>query len=433
MQSVCQVPTLGRGGEFAEAPAGASASSPTLALANLAPTGELPSLPPAATLGRQTAWTKEEDEQLRELVARHGTKKWALIASKISTKASKQCRRRWQNFLNVCIKKGGWSPEEDELLLEGHRRYGNRWTEIAKMVQGRTDNAVKNRYSALCKKGLGNSEDGSSGDATTGDHKHAGRAGLAHGGSSQATTPASQYPVPSTSGGYSSQETSPAKRPCVRPGLSIQIPHSNVVPAMPSHGMMSHPSSHAALSAAFRAQGVNAMLSPSDLQILQEMNAVQTPTHPYFQYATAAAMHYGNTHPFPPELLTHLQSPTGRGLILPSPGSADGTIDMQEVMNWLLSGTPTGSSAAAAAAAAKFGSGTAVGAPQPRPQQHPYGGYPDSYTDEASGADSAKEAGKLFLQRLLQFNGLPTPPSANPASTSASQQNRSQQEGSQST
>ena len=32
----------------------------------------------------------QEDDLLRELVAKHGTKKWALIASKIPEKASKQ-------------------------------------------------------------------------------------------------------------------------------------------------------------------------------------------------------------------------------------------------------------------------------------------------------------------------------------------------------
>ncbi|XWS64286.1 hypothetical protein CRYUN_Cryun06bG0173200 [Craigia yunnanensis] len=38
------------------------------------------------------------------------------------------------------------------LLCEAQKIFGNRWTEIAKVVSGRTDNAVKNRFNTLCKK-----------------------------------------------------------------------------------------------------------------------------------------------------------------------------------------------------------------------------------------------------------------------------------------
>jgi hypothetical protein len=53
----------------------------------------------------------QEDEQLRELVAVHGVKAWAKIASLIRTKGSKQCRRRWKNFLNMSAKTCSWSAE----------------------------------------------------------------------------------------------------------------------------------------------------------------------------------------------------------------------------------------------------------------------------------------------------------------------------------
>eukprot|EP00898_Chlorokybus_atmophyticus_P007559 jgi/Chlat1/7804/Chrsp66S00574 len=102
------------------------------------------------------AWLPEEDERLRQLVTRHGTKKWAYISSQLGcNKQSKHCRRRWQNLLATRVKKGGWSATEDELLLQGHSLYGNKWTEIAKMVHGRTDNAVKNRFNALCRRRSG--------------------------------------------------------------------------------------------------------------------------------------------------------------------------------------------------------------------------------------------------------------------------------------
>uniref|UniRef100_A0A0R0LBM5 MYB/HD-like transcription factor n=1 Tax=Glycine max TaxID=3847 RepID=A0A0R0LBM5_SOYBN len=97
-------------------------------------------------------WSQEEDDILREQIGVHGTENWAIIASKFKDKTTRQCRRRWYTYLNSDFKKGGWSPEEDKLLCEAQKIFGNRWTEIAKVVSGRTDNAVKNRFSTLCKK-----------------------------------------------------------------------------------------------------------------------------------------------------------------------------------------------------------------------------------------------------------------------------------------
>ncbi|KAM7250556.1 hypothetical protein ACFE04_022439 [Oxalis oulophora] len=97
-------------------------------------------------------WTQQEDDILRDQITLHGTDNWAIIASKFNDKTTRQCRRRWYTYLNSDFKKGGWSPEEDLLLCEAQRIFGNRWTEIAKVVSGRTDNAVKNRFSTLQKK-----------------------------------------------------------------------------------------------------------------------------------------------------------------------------------------------------------------------------------------------------------------------------------------
>ncbi|XP_034923408.1 transcription factor MYB88 isoform X4 [Populus alba] len=97
-------------------------------------------------------WTQQEDDILRQQISQHGTENWAIIASKFKDKTTRQCRRRWYTYLNSDFKKGGWSPEEDLLLCEAQKIFGNRWTEIAKVVSGRTDNAVKNRFSTLCKK-----------------------------------------------------------------------------------------------------------------------------------------------------------------------------------------------------------------------------------------------------------------------------------------
>ncbi|XP_074274562.1 transcription factor MYB124-like isoform X1 [Silene latifolia] len=101
---------------------------------------------------RIVTWTQEEDDILRDQISIHGTDNWTIIASNFKDKTTRQCRRRWYTYLNSDFKKGGWSPEEDMLLCEAQKIFGNRWTEIAKVVSGRTDNAVKNRFSTLCKK-----------------------------------------------------------------------------------------------------------------------------------------------------------------------------------------------------------------------------------------------------------------------------------------
>eukprot|EP00611_Tribonema_gayanum_P020775 TRINITY_DN386_c0_g1_i5.p1 TRINITY_DN386_c0_g1~~TRINITY_DN386_c0_g1_i5.p1 ORF type:complete len:433 (-),score=88.86 TRINITY_DN386_c0_g1_i5:628-1770(-) len=96
-------------------------------------------------------WTPQEDAIVRVLVARHGTRDWALMRDVgLPQRTAKQIRERWTNHLTPNIKKDGWTKEEDIVLCAAYRLFGGSFAEFARLLlAGRPENTIKNHLMHL--------------------------------------------------------------------------------------------------------------------------------------------------------------------------------------------------------------------------------------------------------------------------------------------
>ncbi|KAF2283161.1 hypothetical protein GH714_043491 [Hevea brasiliensis] len=100
-------------------------------------------------------WTPEEDHKLITYIQLHGPCNWRTLPKNAGLqRCGKSCRLRWTNYLRPDIKRGRFSFEEEETIIQLHSIMGNKWSAIAARLPGRTDNEIKNYWNTHIRKRL---------------------------------------------------------------------------------------------------------------------------------------------------------------------------------------------------------------------------------------------------------------------------------------
>jgi hypothetical protein len=97
-------------------------------------------------------FTEDDDRRLTSIVNRLGTRSWTVISKEMGDRNPRQCKERWETYLNPDINNNPWTKEEDQLLLQKQKEIGSKWVIISQFFDRRTDAAVKNRWQLLERK-----------------------------------------------------------------------------------------------------------------------------------------------------------------------------------------------------------------------------------------------------------------------------------------
>lgn len=113
-----------------------------------------------------------EDEILKVAVMKYGKNQWARISSLLVRKTPKQCKARWNEWLDPSIKKTEWSKDEEEKLLHLAKLMPTQWRTIAPLI-GRTAAQCLEHYEKLLDSARRNEAEGEDGEdlATISDAK----------------------------------------------------------------------------------------------------------------------------------------------------------------------------------------------------------------------------------------------------------------------
>lgn len=77
---------------------------------------------------RKGLWSPEEDDKLMTYMLTNGQGCWSDVARNAGLqRCGKSCRLRWINYLRPDLKRGAFSQQEEELIIQLHSILGNRF------------------------------------------------------------------------------------------------------------------------------------------------------------------------------------------------------------------------------------------------------------------------------------------------------------------
>ncbi|KAL5972960.1 hypothetical protein ACLOJK_039767 [Asimina triloba] len=104
---------------------------------------------------KRGSWTPEEDQILKAYIEERGPGNWRNLPKRAGLlRCGKSCRFRWTNYLRPDVKRGNYSKDEEDTIIRLHGLFGNRWSKIAASLPGRTDNEIKNVWNTQLRKRL---------------------------------------------------------------------------------------------------------------------------------------------------------------------------------------------------------------------------------------------------------------------------------------
>ncbi|KAJ7948947.1 MYB family protein [Quillaja saponaria] len=110
-------------------------------------------------------WSPAEDLRLTSFIQKHGHENWRALPKQAGLlRCGKSCRLRWINYLRPDVKRGSLTKEEEEVIIRLHAALGNKWSQIASHLPGRTDNEIKNIWNTHLKKSVAPKSSKSGGD-----------------------------------------------------------------------------------------------------------------------------------------------------------------------------------------------------------------------------------------------------------------------------